>query len=781
MQAFYCHRCNKRISMEDIDEGRVTRYEGYLYCPECAEELRKEAEPIDISASVEVVSEVTPLPDGVIRCGRCQSIITPEQLASGDAVVAEDGRAYCPECTQLVMPLFEALRKQSTSETSEEQAPMVEPASDITSPLRVSPVYAPSPPQKSFTPFILLAAVVLIIVIILLAASGGGGTDTRGGTSTPPVTPGPGPEPPPPTPPPVDEGLLQNSRLLTERVEEIMSEWKKNKDHETALMRLEELKDMRVTSEARYSLLDAIRRVEEEKREEERRAEEEAKKAFEAVESDVKRLLRSGDFKGARKAIERFPERLRSVGGWWDKAAALEELIKRSEKAKENFDELKKKVEKLLEEKKLEEAKKAIVLLEADFKETPFEKEYKKLLEVVEGKIAEVEKKRREEEERRRKLLEAMRSQSPIFHTDFTKGKMEGTFKVVLKESGFPFTLPTSVVPSSPKAVRFLKRDGTSEVEFYFKLLTPPEAGLLTLRTVLPEPSPTTVWNTEVEVLLNGKSIEKRLLSHPSGGGGEFTAEFELKKEVFRRDENTLLIRSTGGNSRFYLLGVELRFALADADIKRLKEKVEKDKKEVAEENARFLKKYNETALRKWKAEIDRKGRRLSRKVGVDDWQSLFDGATLRYWRALDKNAEWKVENGEIVGVNNSDKWSVLEPLVKKMYNWLEYDLKFEMVLEGKGLGHFGFYVFYDLGRRNIYWRINVGIAREVADKSYIGKTFSCLVEARESTFTVYVGGVKQEPVAEIKERTPGYFIIRAGPHSTMRVKSVQIKLYKTK
>lgn len=776
MQAFYCHRCNRPIPIEEVDEGRVIRYEGNIYCGKCAEELRRTSEVDDISASVEVVSEVTPLPEGVVRCGRCQKPIEPEQLAKGEAIVATDGRAYCPECTQLVMPLFEALQKQSDADTSEEQAPVVEPASDITSPPLKAHFPAPvSTPSKSYMPFIALAGIIVLIIVILIAVGGEGPeTPSSGGAithkPTPKIEPISG----------FDKELQKNTDLLLKKLKQIISDWEEDRDHDTTLRRLSELKDMRVTYEAHQNLLDAIRRVEEAKKEDKRRLEEEAYREYEAIRTRVERNIENGNFKAARDAVYEYPERLRSIGKWWRKTQALEELIRRSEEAKERFTRLKERVEQLLKEKKLYEARKVVVLAEEDFKGTPYQKKHSELLRGVDEKIAEEERRKREAEERRRKMLEAVRSQSPVFYADFRRGRIEGTFAVVMKECGFPFLIPSEIVASSPKTVRFLKQDGTSEVELRFSLAKSPEVALLILRTALPEPTPTTVYNTEVEVLLNGKSIKRQSLIHPTGGGGEFDVEFELKKDFLKAGENSIRIRQTGGTVLFWLIRVELRLALSDDALKSLRKTVDAKKEKIEKENAQFLRRYNETAMREWRLKIDRKGRRPPRR---NEWTYLFNGATLDYWRALDGNAEWKVENGAIIGVNRTNnRWSVLEPVVRRMYNWLEYDLEFELVFGGRGLAYVGFYRNYDFGFRAPTITTLVGHRKEAADKTYIGKALSLLVEVRQKSLTLYLGGKKQTTMLLIeKDRRPGYFCIVVGPNSAVRIKDIRIRLYKTK
>jgi hypothetical protein len=412
----------------------------------------------------------------------------------------------------------------------------------------------------------------------------------------------------------------------------------------------------------------------------------------------------------------------------------------------------------------------------AEMEGTFYEARYNELVLKVESKANEIERIKREQEETKRKILEAMRSQSPVYFADFSKGKLDGTFKVTLKDCGFPYVIPLIEAQQRPTVIRFIRPDGSVYTELSFKTLKAPAAGLLTLTQWLP-PSQQNTPNSEIEVFLNGKSIEKRLLTAPASGGN-FTAEFGLNE--LKEGENTIKIVQTGGNHLYLLSGVELRLALAEEDLKALKDAVEKEKETIAKANVDFLTQYNEVPLRKWRAEIDRSGNKPPKK---NEWEPLFDGTTLKFWRATDNFAEWKVENGAIVGINKSDKWSGLEPVIKKMYDWLEYDLKYEITHEGQGYAAVGFYAQYRFGSCGADTVMQLGANEPAVAQQVLNKSFSILVEVREEKILWYVNGKKMESEPEVPSwlRGGGYFIIRVGPNSTVRIKDIQIKLYKTK
>ncbi|MCX7704356.1 MAG: hypothetical protein N2234_09745, partial [Planctomycetota bacterium] len=588
---------------------------------------------------------------------------------------------------------------------------------------------------------------------------------------TPPIaTPLP-PGPVTPTPPVEDSKELQeNTRKLRDSIDAIMRRWASDRDHETALSQLEALKEMKVLPDAYYLLPDAIRRIEAAR-------DEDGRRAYESIRAEVEHHLGRGDYAAARKAVERFPEKLRLAGDWWQKTKELLAQIERSEKAKGRFSSLNENVERLLLEQKLNEAKQVLKEAEAELKDTPYEEHLKRLVAEVDRKIEEMEKKRQEEEEAKRKMLEAMRNQTPLFFADFSKGKIEGTFRVVLKDCGFPALVPGDA-PSRPNAVRFLKTDSTSVVELQFKLPKPPLSGLLTLKQFLPPPPQNmAALTSEIELFLNEKSIEKRLLSGQPQGG-EFTAEFELRE--LKAGENTIKITHTGGIHRYFLIGVELRLALPQDVLSALKETVEKEKESITKANADFLHQYSEGALLKWKASIDKDGGKPPKK---NEWEPLFDGATLRFWHPLDNYAEWRVEGGSIVCVNKSNQWSSLEPYIKKMYDWLEYDLKYEIVHEGQGYGGVEFFVQYMTDFGGPRGSVRFGAMEPNIAQQVTGKRFSMLVEVRENRLVFFVNGQKMESEGRPPEghKGIGYFCLLAGPNSTVRFKDVQIKLYKTK
>ncbi|MCX7702933.1 MAG: hypothetical protein N2234_02365, partial [Planctomycetota bacterium] len=337
---FNCAGCGKRVSIEEIERGDAVNSGGRLYCAGCAAKLPAS------EAKVKVEEKSAVKVQGELKCARCGREVLPEQLSSGSAVKTGEGKVYCVECVAAGMPLFEALTKVgSLSSEDSHDIPVVTPAVEATPIQRsIARERDISGRPSSGAPLVLVFIGLILLVIIILLASGTGsspssgtqtsiGTQPSGGSNTSPIR----------------ESYEETTKVMTQ-LAGLKQRWSAKPDeYEQILGELNALLTLSLSPDVRESVESFKASMVEER-------EQLARRNYDVIVAEMRRLAGEGRYEEASREADKFPLHLQSAGDWWARLRAEANSYATAKSLSVEYEKVKVKTEGLLKEEKFEDA-----------------------------------------------------------------------------------------------------------------------------------------------------------------------------------------------------------------------------------------------------------------------------------------------------------------------------------------------------------------------------------------------------------------------------------------
>jgi len=592
-------------------------------------------------------------------CERCGRPVTVEDLKSGAALATEDGKVYCPRCMELVLPLFKALEDSRAAApevnpaSSQMDAPPVEPASEDLP----APVVLPVTEQTRFSlrrPQYLLpiiAAVALVITVIIIVAR-----------SSPTPTK-------PPQPPRPDQATLKKRRLLAElqkKVNQILTHCKGGLDFELARISLDELRSKVLAGkypvEGLADINNAARKI--------RLLEEGvAKKEYERVLAEIKRLEKQEEWEEAADAVDLFPSYLREAGSYWRLLEKRRERFLHLAEAKRTFLDTKRRVEEELHSPTAD----GVAALLGELKKTASQLANTPYHQKVERLISRLQEAQRKLKEARSNQAQKQRLQNLLATTPvvlFDANRPNQTTLLVRKFTACEFPFVVNLNGRDHCFVRFFKRD-RSQMEFEFETVKS-AYGAVVCHFLIPG---VVGDKTSIEVSLNG--VSRLFVLQKSTKATEIaTLDMQIPK-----GRNTIKVVYKGGVVRPWLFRVAVHIDYDDKSRNEQNKLLVKRAAAIRTASRRAyeaLKKEWDAGMRKWAQKFKIKPLpplKVGRKT------SLLD---VRFWAARPDTGTKQKKGGLLLLKVPQNDECLFFPIFENYLRWSDYELVLEFKAKGK-------------------------------------------------------------------------------------------------
>ena len=622
--------------------------------------------------------------DGMV-CVRCGRGVSAGEVASGSALLTEDGTVYCPRCMELVLPLFEALEdsraaappaEPASSQTgapvvepasSQMDAPVVEPATeDLNAPVVIAGAGYPTPfASLRRRPWLMAAgaAIGVFILLMLVLYSSERGIQ----------------KPRPPGPAHAERKKQQLLLELQKRVEAILEKCKGALNCELARMELAQLRTQilngRYPVEGLADISRAFRKIV--------LVEEQAAKGeYERLLAELEELEQKEEWDEAADAVDFFPPELRHAAQYWQLLERRRERYIRYAKAKKVFLTLKRKVEALLANSPapamLQNLIDEIRARRHQLIETPYDEKASDLI----RRMVEAMETLKESDPRKR--LARLLKTDPFAR--FVSSRPFKTPFLLREISACEVPFRVDIGRKERRVLRFVRPKAKIVLEFETVQAT---YGAVVVRFCVPgKPSDA----VKVEVAFAGRTREFELRG---GDDSRRFAEVTVDARV-REGTNTLSLTYIAGTVPLWMEEVRLY--------------LEYDKKTASLQRQLFAKKATEVVVanrrvygdlkKRWEEEA----RRWPQRLGVTPLPPAEVGKKLtltdaRLW-TLRPVTTMKIKEGVLIIKSSPNHESYAIPLFENGPAWDEYDLLLEF--RAKGLFMLDTHVRYNPFRRRL-------------------------------------------------------------------------------